>query len=42
MDWRSLLLALGAVLVAAGVGVWLALRALTRASITGVLRGEAE
>ena len=42
MDWSSLALALVAVLLAAGTGIGLALRALTRASITGVLRGEAE
>lgn len=42
LDGSSLLLSLAAVLLAAGVGIWLALRALTRASITGVLRGEAE
>jgi len=42
VDRSALGLALAAVLVAAGVGIWLALRALTRASITGVLRGEAE
>ncbi len=42
LDWPTLLLALAAVLVAAGVGIWLALRSLTRASVTGVLRGEAE
>jgi hypothetical protein len=42
MDPASLLLALTAVLLASAAGIWLALRSLTRASVTGVLRGEAE
>lgn len=42
LDWRSMLFALVAIVVATGLGLALSLRALMRASVTGVLRGEAE
>ncbi|MFN8232884.1 MAG: ABC transporter permease [Actinomycetota bacterium] len=42
LDWRSMLIALLAIVIATGLGLALALRALMRASVTGVLRGEAE
>jgi hypothetical protein len=42
LDWRSMLIALLAIAAATGVGLALSLRALMRASVTGVLRGEAE
>jgi hypothetical protein len=42
LDWRSMLIALLAIALATGVGLALSLRALMRASVTGVLRGEAE
>jgi len=42
MDWTSLGIALAAILVATAVALALSARALLRASVTGVLRGEAE
>jgi FtsX-like permease family len=42
VDGRSLAVALAAIVVATGLGLWLSLRALMRSSVTGVLRGEAE
>ena len=42
LDWRSMLIALLAIVAATGIGLALSLRALMRASVTGVLRGEAE
>ncbi|MGZ5296076.1 MAG: FtsX-like permease family protein [Actinomycetota bacterium] len=42
MDWRSLGLALGTVVVTTSLGLGLAVRTLMRSSVTGVLRGEAE
>jgi FtsX-like permease family protein len=42
MDWVSLGIALAAIVVATGLALALSARALLRASVTGVLRGEAE
>jgi hypothetical protein len=42
VDRTALALALAAIVVATGVGIAIALRALLRASVTGILRGEAE
>jgi ABC-type antimicrobial peptide transport system permease subunit len=42
MDWTSLGTAIGAIVVATGLALLLSARALLRASVTGVLRGEAE
>jgi len=42
LDWTALGLALAAIVVATAIGIAVALRALLRASVTGILRGEAE
>jgi putative ABC transport system permease protein len=42
MDWVSLGIALAAIVVATGLALALSARSLLRASVTGVLRGEAE
>ena len=42
MDWVSLGIALAAIAVATGLALALSVRSLLRASVTGVLRGEAE
>jgi hypothetical protein len=42
MDWTSLGIALAAILGASALALALSARALLRASVTGVLRGEAE
>jgi predicted lysophospholipase L1 biosynthesis ABC-type transport system permease subunit len=42
VDRTSLLVALAAIVLATGLGLVLATRALMRSSVTGVLRGEAE
>jgi len=42
VDRTALALALAAIVVATGIGIAIALRALLRASVTGILRGEAE
>jgi putative ABC transport system permease protein len=42
MDWVSLGLALAAIVAATGIALALSARSLLRASVTGVLRGEAE
>jgi len=42
MDWTSLGIALAAILVSTAIALALSARALLRASVTGVLRGEAE
>ena len=42
IDWRSLGIALAAILGATALGLGLAVRTLMRSSVTGVLRGEAE
>jgi ABC-type antimicrobial peptide transport system permease subunit len=42
MDWLSLGVALAAIAIATGVALALSARAMLRASVTGVLRGEAE
>lgn len=42
MDWRSLGVALAAIVVTTTLGLGAALRTLMRSSVTGVLRGEAE
>ena len=42
IDWRTLGASGLAILLATGLGVVMALRALLRSSVTGVLRGEAE
>jgi hypothetical protein len=42
MDWTSLGIALAAILGSTAIALSLSSRALLRASVTGVLRGEAE
>ncbi|HEY7668409.1 MAG TPA: ABC transporter permease [Actinomycetota bacterium] len=42
LDWRSMVVALAAIVIATGIGLGLSIRALMRSSVTGVLRGEAE
>ncbi len=42
LDWRALGIALATIVLATGLALWLAVRSLMRASVTGVLRGEAE
>jgi hypothetical protein len=42
MDWTSLGVALAAIVAATAIALALSARALLRASVSGVLRGEAE